>query len=53
MYAYEFEGERYDAGTPYGWLQTNIALALKANHGPQAEIYLNDLRGQSTNKRRT
>ncbi|MFC1962786.1 UTP--glucose-1-phosphate uridylyltransferase GalU [Chloroflexota bacterium] len=29
VYAYEFEGERYDAGTPLGWLQTTIALALK------------------------
>jgi UTP--glucose-1-phosphate uridylyltransferase len=29
MYAYEFEGERYDAGTPLGWLKTSIVLALK------------------------
>jgi len=29
IYAYEFEGERYDAGTPLGWLQTTIAFALK------------------------
>jgi UTP--glucose-1-phosphate uridylyltransferase len=28
-YAYEFEGERYDAGTPPGWLKTSIALVLK------------------------
>jgi UTP--glucose-1-phosphate uridylyltransferase len=29
VYAYEFEGERYDAGTPLGWLQTTMTLALK------------------------
>jgi UTP--glucose-1-phosphate uridylyltransferase len=44
MYAYEFEGERYDAGTPYGWLQTNIALALKdPSIGPKLLNYLNNL----------
>jgi UTP--glucose-1-phosphate uridylyltransferase len=44
MYAYEFEGERYDAGTPYGWLQTNIALALKDPEiGPKLERYLSSL----------
>ncbi len=29
VYAYEFEGERYDAGTPLGLLETTIALGLK------------------------
>ena len=29
LYAYEFEGEYYDAGTPLGWLKTNIAMAQK------------------------
>jgi UTP--glucose-1-phosphate uridylyltransferase len=50
VYAYEFEGERYDAGTPYGWLQTNIALALKdPNIGPKLEEYINNLKlGKST-----
>jgi UTP--glucose-1-phosphate uridylyltransferase len=44
IYAYEFEGERYDAGTPYGWLQTNIALALKNPEiGPKLEEYLGSL----------
>ncbi len=32
MFAYEFEGERYDAGTLQGWLTTQIALALKSPH---------------------
>ena len=41
VYAYEFEGERYDAGTPLGWLQTTIALALKdPNIGPELKGYL-------------
>ena len=29
VYAYEVEGEHYDAGTPLGWIQATIALALK------------------------
>ena len=28
VYAYEFEGTRYDAGTPMGWLQASVELAL-------------------------
>lgn len=44
IYAYEFEGERYDAGTPLGWLQANIALALKdPDIGPKLENYLHGL----------
>ena len=29
IYAYEFEGVRYDTGTPLGWLEATIAFALK------------------------
>ena len=29
IYAYEFEGVRYDTGTPLGWLEATIAVALK------------------------
>lgn len=44
IYAYEFEGERYDAGTPLGWLQTMIALALKTRDmGPGLRDYLRGL----------
>ena len=44
IYAYEFEGERYDAGTPLGWLQANITLAMKdPDIGPKLENYLHDL----------
>ena len=53
VYAYEFEGERYDAGTPYGWLQTNITLALKdPSMGPKLEGYLRSL-NLSINTRET
>jgi UTP--glucose-1-phosphate uridylyltransferase len=41
IYAYEFEGERYDAGTPLGWLQTTISLALKdPDIGPELRRYI-------------
>lgn len=46
IYAYEFEGERYDAGTPLGWLQTTIALALK---NPELGIKLRDYIGKFPN----
>jgi len=29
IYACEFEGTRYDVGTPIGWLKATVALALK------------------------
>lgn len=29
LHSYSFEGERYDTGTPLGWLQANFSLALK------------------------
>ena len=44
IYAYEFEGERYDTGTPLGWLETTMALALKSPAiGPKLKEYLNGL----------
>jgi UTP--glucose-1-phosphate uridylyltransferase len=44
IYAYEFEGERYDAGTPLGWLETTIALASRDPCiGPQLRDYLGRL----------
>jgi UTP--glucose-1-phosphate uridylyltransferase len=39
--AYEFEGVRYDTGTPQGWLEATIALALShPDLGPQLREYL-------------
>ena len=29
VYAYEFEGTRYDAGTTMGWLKASVELALQ------------------------
>lgn len=47
IYGYEFEGERCDAGTPLGWLETTITLALKDPViGPKLRDYLNHLRRQ-------
>jgi len=44
IYAYEFEGERYDAGTPLGLLETTIALSLKdPKIGTKLRDYLNVL----------
>lgn len=41
VYAYEFEGERWDAGTLSGWLETTVALALKSpDLGPKFSNYL-------------
>lgn len=41
VYAYEFEGERYDAGTMQSWLETTIAFALKDPEiGPKLRSYL-------------
>jgi len=48
VHAYEFEGERYDAGTPFGWLKTTIALALRdPEMGPRLVDYLNNLKQTS------
>jgi UTP--glucose-1-phosphate uridylyltransferase len=41
LYAYQFEGARYDAGTPLGWLKTSIAFALDMpDIGPELKEYL-------------
>jgi len=44
MYAYEFEGARYDAGTLLGWLETTITMALKnSNYSPRRKNYISNL----------
>jgi UTP--glucose-1-phosphate uridylyltransferase len=44
IYAHEFEGERYDAGTLAEWLKTTVALALKdPKLGPELRQYLAQL----------
>ena len=44
MYAYEFEGVRYDTGTPLGWLKATLAFALKQSDiGQELREYLRQL----------
>ena len=44
VYAYEFEGVRYDTGTPLGWLEATVALALKRpDIEPELREYLRQL----------
>jgi len=44
MYAYEFEGVRYDTGTPLGWLKAILAFALKQpDIGQELREYLRQL----------
>jgi UTP--glucose-1-phosphate uridylyltransferase len=42
--ACEFEGVRYDTGTPLGWLEATVALALEhPDFGPRLREYLRKL----------
>lgn len=44
LYACELKGVRYDTGTPLGWLEANVAFALKrADIGPELRKYLRRL----------
>lgn len=44
IYAYEFEGVRYDTGTPLGWLKATIAFALRhPDIGQELREYLRQL----------
>jgi UTP--glucose-1-phosphate uridylyltransferase len=41
VYAYEFEGTRYDAGTTMGWLKASVELALqRPDLGAELRTYL-------------
>ena len=43
-YAYEFEGVRYDTGTPLGWLKAVVAFALRhPDMGQELREYLHQL----------
>ncbi len=45
IYACEFEGVRYDTGTPLGWLKATVAFALKhPDIGPGLKKYLRQFR---------
>jgi UTP--glucose-1-phosphate uridylyltransferase len=44
VYAYEFEGKRYDCGSKLGYLQANVEFALKHPRlGPRFALYLAQL----------
>ncbi len=44
IYAYQFEGVRYDTGTPLGWLKATMAFALRRpDIGPELREYLRQL----------
>ena len=44
LFACEFEGARYDAGSPLGWLKANVSLALKHEEiGLEFKDYLKKL----------
>ncbi len=41
VYAYKIQGDRFDIGTPIGWLKATIALALyHPDYGPQIHQFL-------------
>jgi UTP--glucose-1-phosphate uridylyltransferase len=45
VYAYEFEGTRYDAGTTMGWLKASVEIALaRPDLGNSFRSYLQELR---------
>lgn len=47
VYAYDFEGSRYDVGNKMGFLKTNVELALaREDLGPQFKEYLKNLCAQ-------
>jgi UTP--glucose-1-phosphate uridylyltransferase len=45
IYACEFEGKRYDTGTPMGWLKATMSFALRhPDFGPELRQYLEQIR---------
>ncbi len=44
VFALKMQGDRYDVGTPMGWLKANVSLALKhPQYGKQMMKHLNEL----------
>jgi UTP--glucose-1-phosphate uridylyltransferase len=43
VFAYQFEGERHDAGTRIGWLKANIAMALDSEAAEEVRAYIRGL----------
>jgi len=44
VFAYRYQGRRYDCGSKEGWLQANVELALEHPElGPDFRAYLRSL----------
>jgi UTP--glucose-1-phosphate uridylyltransferase len=43
VFAYQFEGQRHDAGTRLGWLKANIAMALDSEAADEVRAYIRGL----------
>ena len=47
VYAYDFEGKRYDLGDKFGFLKATVEFALRCDDlGPKFRSYLKDLAAQ-------
>ncbi|MDO8689488.1 MAG: UTP--glucose-1-phosphate uridylyltransferase, partial [Dehalococcoidia bacterium] len=52
VYAYEFEGTRYDAGTPLGFLKASVEIALRRKDiGAEFRQYLTSVCASTPSKR--
>jgi UTP--glucose-1-phosphate uridylyltransferase len=43
VFGYQFEGERYDAGTRIGWLKANVSMALQSEDADEFRAYVRGL----------
>lgn len=43
VFAYQFEGQRHDAGTRLGWLKANVAMALDSDAADEVRAYIRGL----------
>jgi UTP--glucose-1-phosphate uridylyltransferase len=43
VFAYQFEGQRHDAGTRLGWLKANVAMALDSEAADEVRAYIRGL----------
>jgi len=43
VFGYQFEGQRYDAGTRLGWLNATVAMALESDEADEFRTYVRGL----------
>jgi UTP--glucose-1-phosphate uridylyltransferase len=43
VFGYQFEGQRYDAGTRLGWLSASVAMALESDDADEFRTYVRGL----------